>query len=522
MHPTPLRLGLIVAALSLVACQKKTEAPAAAAPGKSEAPKTLVVEVVKESERSRNFAAVNKHLELGGTLYGYVDIDGDLAKLTAQIQGLMGDVAKTQPGASIIAQQDLSAIVAMLGLTDVKALGVSSVPDGTGFFRNRLFVYTGGERHGLMAALGGKPAPLKHIGLAPADAAFFGESEMDLGVVYRTLKDVVAKVAGEPASNQLEGVLKKAGEAATISFLDLIYGFKGRTAVIARVDPEKTIRMPGRDGLIIPAFSAFAVAEGIGQVIEPSLAKARGMKRSDVGSLHIYEPAQKLPFEGIEPAIVIDGPTLYVTTSMAFLNECRALKSGLAGVADFKNALNHLGAENNGFTFVSPRIFSRIREIEKLNPNLPPQAKSVLNLVVAQIPQADRPLAAVRTNTEDGILVRSYLNRSMKQDLAAISIYNPITVGMMAAMAVPAFQKVRTASQDKAVLNNLRMLAAAADQYYLENGVTTATYDQLVGPNKYIKVVNPVAGENYRALRFVQGQPLRVRLGNGQTVEYKP
>jgi len=169
---------------------------------------------VKESERSRNFAAVNKHLELGGTLYGYVDVDGDLLKLTGQLQGLMADVAKTQPGASMVAQQDLGAIVTMLGLTDVKAMGVSSVPDGTGFFRNRIFVHTGGERHGLMAGLGGKPAPFKHLGLAPADAAFFGESELDLAVVYRTLKDVVVKIAGEPASNQLETVLKKAGEAA--------------------------------------------------------------------------------------------------------------------------------------------------------------------------------------------------------------------------------------------------------------------------------------------------------------------
>jgi hypothetical protein len=92
----------------------------------------------------------------------------------------------------------------------------------------------------------------------------------------------------------------------------------------------------------------------------------------------------------------------------------------------------------------------------------------------------------------------------------------------MAAMAIPAFQKVRMASQEKAVLNNLRMLAAAADQHYLETGTITATYDQLVGPQRSVKVLNPVAGENYRGLRFQAGQPIRVRLGNGKTVEYAP
>ena len=48
-----------------------------------------------------------------------------------------------------------------------------------------------------------------------------------------------------------------------------------------------------------------------------------------------------------------------------------------------------------------------------------------------------------------------------------------VIIGLLAAMAIPAFQKVRTASQDKAVLNNMRQLASGADQYYLENGVTT-------------------------------------------------
>jgi type IV pilus assembly protein PilA len=129
-------------------------------------------------------------------------------------------------------------------------------------------------------------------------------------------------------------------------------------------------------------------------------------------------------------------------------------------------------------------------------------------------------MISVRTNLDDGILIRSYLNRSMKQDIVGTAVYVP--AGLMAAMAIPAFQKVRTASQEKAVLNNLRMLAAAADQYYLETGEKTATYDQLVGPSRYVKVVQPVAGENYRAIKFAQGEPLRVRLPTGRVIEYKP
>jgi len=74
-----------------------------------------------------------------------------------------------------------------------------------------------------------------------------------------------------------------------------------------------------------------------------------------------------------------------------------------------------------------------------------------------------------------------------------------VIIGLLAAMAIPAFQKVRASSQDKAVSNNLRQLGSAADQYFLENGLSAVTSALLVGTNssQYIKQVQTVAGEAY-------------------------
>jgi type IV pilus assembly protein PilA len=83
-----------------------------------------------------------------------------------------------------------------------------------------------------------------------------------------------------------------------------------------------------------------------------------------------------------------------------------------------------------------------------------------------------------------------------------------VIIGLLAAMAIPAFQKVRANSQDKAVTNNLRQLSSAADQYYLETGNTTVASSELVGTNttQYVKVVQTVANESYSNL--TQGNPL--------------
>ena len=97
-----------------------------------------------------------------------------------------------------------------------------------------------------------------------------------------------------------------------------------------------------------------------------------------------------------------------------------------------------------------------------------------------------------------------------------------VIIGLLAAMAIPAFQKVRQSSQDKAVLNNARQLAAAADQYFLENGVTSVTQASLVGATNYVKALNLVANETYPG-GFTQGITITIDGVAGQrTITYAP
>jgi type IV pilus assembly protein PilA len=97
-----------------------------------------------------------------------------------------------------------------------------------------------------------------------------------------------------------------------------------------------------------------------------------------------------------------------------------------------------------------------------------------------------------------------------------------VIIGLLAAMAIPAFQKVRQSSQDKAVLNNARQLSAAADQYYLENGVSSVASTNLVGATNYVKVVNTVASETYPT-NLTQGITITIGgIAGVRTVTYSP
>ena len=113
-------------------------------------------------------------------------------------------------------------------------------------------------------------------------------------------------------------------------------------------------------------------------------------------------------------------------------------------------------------------------------------------------------------------------NRSSKGFTLVEIMIVVVIIGLLAAMAIPAFQKVRASSQDKTVLNNARQLSAAADQYFLEAGVSTVSFGDLVGSSNYVKAVNTVAGEGYPGA-YTQGITITISgVAGARTVTYAP
>ena len=97
-----------------------------------------------------------------------------------------------------------------------------------------------------------------------------------------------------------------------------------------------------------------------------------------------------------------------------------------------------------------------------------------------------------------------------------------VIVGLLAAMAIPAFKKVRQASQDKAILNNARQLSGAADQYFLENGISTVSISELVGMSNYVKSLSLVANETYPGV-FTQAEAITIiGVAGVRTITYAP
>ena len=115
------------------------------------------------------------------------------------------------------------------------------------------------------------------------------------------------------------------------------------------------------------------------------------------------------------------------------------------------------------------------------------------------------------------------MNNKSKKGFTLVEIMIVVVIiGLLAAMAIPAFQKVRASSQDRTVLNNLRQVASAAQQYLLEQGVLTVSSADLIGSGEYITTIESVGTESYDAFTInTNTSQIQIASPSGNTITYQ-
>jgi type IV pilus assembly protein PilA len=99
-----------------------------------------------------------------------------------------------------------------------------------------------------------------------------------------------------------------------------------------------------------------------------------------------------------------------------------------------------------------------------------------------------------------------------------------VIIGLLAAMAIPAFNKIRYTSRYKTIVNNLRQISSGAQQYMMEQGATQVSETQLEGTSSfdYVRPIVRVNGENYSGIPTITSTTtqLSVSEADGTTVTF--
>jgi type IV pilus assembly protein PilA len=72
-----------------------------------------------------------------------------------------------------------------------------------------------------------------------------------------------------------------------------------------------------------------------------------------------------------------------------------------------------------------------------------------------------------------------------------------VIIGLLAALAIPVISAFGNRSKERMILQNLRLLSDAAQVYFMESMTNEARFTDLVGEGRFIRNLDPVAGEEY-------------------------
>ena len=86
--------------------------------------------------------------------------------------------------------------------------------------------------------------------------------------------------------------------------------------------------------------------------------------------------------------------------------------------------------------------------------------------------------------------------------------------------AAPAADTKANSYDQLGVVNNLYALDQAAKKFFLLHKAVNVTYAELVGPDKLVKEVRSVDGEDYTQLVFEKGQRIDIHMPDGRIIHY--
>lgn len=496
------------------------------------------VPMVPETFRAPGFAPVSAQLELGGEIYAIQDLNGFLSSTEAnlnQLGQILTMMPNKDPMLSIVSMRlmmlDWAQIMDSLGLKGSLTYGVSGYRLSDGNFHNRSFLYLPEGYRGVFSMFANPVGSAEaELALAPSGTDIFHTQALHPNALVTTIRDLAE--AQLPDIAQLLAIqLAQTPEGYDATYAELLEQLPGRMTLIASIDQdtrhplapagtplpnvEFAISLQGNAALwhsiiseeIPPIFEETQ----IGDITVLSLAENEDIPRIIVNS-YAYSPA--------DDRIIAASSRAWL---MAVLGEGERLRDQPV-YAQGASALPL--SEASGMTYLSPNTFATIGQLRERLVEMEPMMHMGISLYstffpILSVEARDIPSASVSIHRPDGLLTVAnwYAPPSPEHPAMGNRQQTVMTVGLIGAMAIPAFNKVREQSREKAITNNLRQIASAGQQYILETGSTHVGYPQLEG--EYFRTINPLDGENYRDLIvYEQGGTLTVTTDSELTVSY--
>jgi len=471
---------------------------------------TLIISAAPILSHASSFEESSKYIDLDGTLVGYLDFDGDGQQIGTALNNIYQELLASTPDMPPI-PVDYNLLLENLGFGSIRAVAFSSKELEPGLHRNRSVALLNGEPTGLFGLYGTESSTFTAAEKAPADATGAITATFQLSVLRDTMVKVLTQILGPMGEGMAQQQLTQPIPGSDVTVDEAIQALSGKWDAFwyqsYGENFEQTFKFWAsidHAGTLLPRLQALAEKQGVVFTEDE-----KGLT-ADFSNL----TGEDAPF-GLYITAPKESDQLILYSHKDWTAE--SVGPRLSDSPEFIKLAERLPEEALNFTYSVGSDMTPLYQMLEANPQTAQYqnvASSIINLVLGDYL---KPTMGASILKENVLVGEQYAGYSTKQVIMILPV--AIGTGLGAAMAIPAFQKVRTTSQEKAITNNLRQIASAADQYFLENGVNEVSFEQLEGD--YFKNITPVAGESYQGMMINSDmQAISVTLPSGEVIEY--
>lgn len=459
-----------------------------------------------------NFKEASAHLDLDGTLIGYMDFEGDGQEIGAALNDIYQEVITNTPEMPPI-PIDFTQLFTNLGFGSMRSIGFSSKELEGGLHRNRSVMLLDGEPAGLFALYGTELHTFTAAEMAPADANGAITAAIDLTVLRDTTIAILQQVMGPMGEGMAQQQLALPITGTEVTYNEAIEALSGKWDGFWHESYTEGFESEFKFWMSIENAGGLLaklrpLADGLGVAVTED-SEAVKVDLSDLlGSEAPFGLFIESP-KGSEALIIYSDADWSPTSEGPRLTEN----------PEFAALYKRLPSEGLAFSYSVGADLSPLFSVLEMLPDGAKYEGALQAAIDLLIGDYLKPNLMVSTLKDGAFISEQYAGYSTKQVVMALPAI--VGTGVGAAMAVPAYSQVRSSSKEKAVTNNLRQIYHAGAQYMLENGVNEARYDQLIGPDAYINELQSVSGESYEDIVITsETEELSVTLEDGTVISY--
>ena len=389
------------------------------------------------------FNAVHSQLDPGGTVYGYISVDGDLTAISEWATGKITELKATNARVPF-PPVEIPKLLEITGLDQVSAMGISSkrIEDG---FRNKAYILAPDGREGLLKIFGDESKPFDVVKMAPQGTDIVVEQDVNLKVVKEVAMEVIGMLQGDKGKERIQAMLQRPAGPFPFTLDKILADLDTQVTLIVDADPAWKTKVPGAKGLEIPQIQAAILVDGLGWVVDEVTATVEKQfeKRSGKGAPPVSfmqnedwtGMRMEIPQNGgrrkdwiqilsligsSKPVILHHKPTgkMVLASDHGFAGKLFSQKPNLASDPDFQKTMTGLPEEGTSLAYVSPAFFQMIREVVvtlSQQENIGQKERFMISTMLELIVPANlRGEGSVTASTPDGILMVSNSSQSHK------------------------------------------------------------------------------------------------------------